>query len=290
MYLIGEITVIPQKLPQHNQLSALRWLARSSHALRLRMALHGGLIVASAFLLTGCISSRYRAAPKSTPPPVTPNRTFPAAPLEAGLTALILYNGPGSWKRNAFWDEYVLTLHNPGTQPVAVTATSLLGPMAAPLVPGENPWALEKASKTLEQRYRDAGIAFVRYTAPGVIIVTAGAAAVVGAGIFTPAAAAAATATTVAVPVYYLAVVIINRTNKAAMEKEFDRRRLILPLTLQPGETRTGSFFFPMVPAPRSLTLGWSSGPEHGEISLSLEFLRGLHVAAPNQPKDDQGH
>jgi RNA polymerase sigma factor (TIGR02999 family) len=34
-----------------------------------------------------------------------------------------------------------------------------------------------------------------------------------------------------------------NHHNKVAMGKEFTRRRLVLPLPLAPGETRTGSFF-----------------------------------------------
>jgi hypothetical protein len=51
-----------------------------------------------------------------------------------------------------------------------------------------------------------------------------------------------------------------------------------LPLTLGPGETRAGSFFFPMVPNPRSLTVCWNSSAGEGETTLELPFLQGLHV------------
>lgn len=106
----------------------------------------------------------------------------------------------------------------------------------------------------------------MRYTVPGVLIAGAGLAIAVssGIGIIGPASAGvslAAGATVVAIPFYYLAVVSINHNNRKTMEREFHRRRLALPLTLTPGETRTGSFFFPMVPSPRSLNLHWSSGP-----------------------------
>jgi hypothetical protein len=67
--------------------------------------------------------------------------------------------------------------------------------------------------------------------------------------------------------------------NKAAIKKEFNRRRVALPLTLGPGETRTGSFFFPMVPNPQSLTVRWTSGAGDGETTLELQFLQGLHVS-----------
>jgi len=62
---------------------------------------------------------------------------------------------------------------------------------------------------------------------------------------------------------------------------EFKQRRLALPLTLAPGEARVGSFFFPMVPNPRALSLHWSTGPSTGDLTLPLESVHGLHVQAP---------
>jgi hypothetical protein len=228
--------------------------------------------------LTGCVSSKYRAAPKDTPVPQLLNVAFTPAPLEAALTTLIAYNGPGSWKRNAFWDEYVVTLHNPGSQPLIVSGTGLVDYAGTVRTAGAQPWALEKESKTLERQYKDAGITFVRYTAPAVIIVGAGAAAISSAGVLTAAGSTAAGATIIALPVYYAVILTINHYNKVAMEEEFNRRRLALPLTLAPGETRTGSLFFPMVPNPRSLGLRWSTGTTSGETVLPLDFLRGLHT------------
>jgi hypothetical protein len=207
------------------------------------------------------------------------NVTFAPAPLAATLNTVITYDGPGSWKREAFWDEYVVTLHNPGSQPLTVPVVELADYAGTGRSAGSNPWALEKESKTLEQKFKNAGVAFVRYTAPGVLILGAGAAAITSAGIFTAAASTAAAATVIALPVYYIGVLTINHHNKVAMEKEFNRRRLVLPLTLAPAETRTGSFFFPMIPSPRSLGLRWASGPETGEAVLPLEFLRGLHTS-----------
>jgi hypothetical protein len=143
---------------------------------------------------------------------------------------------------------------------------------------GSDPWALEKESKTLERRYRDAGVAFARMAAPRVIATTAEPGIVASAGIGSTGAAAAATATAVALPVYGLTVLGINMHNKKAIKKEFDRRRLPLPLALGPGETRTGSLFFPMIPNPQALTLRWTGTAGDGETALDLHFLEGLHV------------
>ena len=234
---------------------------------------------------TGCVSSKYKEAKKDTPPPHLLNVPFPPASLEATLNTLVTYNGPGSWKRNAFWDEYVVTCHNPGRAPLTVSAATLTDFADASRSPGSKPWALEKESKNLEQKYKEAGVAFVRYTAPGVLIVGAGTAAAFSAGIFSAGATTAATATVVVLPLYYITVLAINQHNKVAMEKEFDRRRLALPLTLAPGETRTDSFYFPMMPSPRSLGLRWSSGQQAGETVLPLDFLHGLHEKSPSSSK-----
>jgi len=243
---------------------------------------------------TGCVSTRYKAAPKDTPPPRTLNVTFAPGTLEAALVSLITYNGPGSWKRDAFWDEYVVTLRNSGIVPLLVSDPGLVEFTGASRAVGSEPWALEKSSKTLERQYKDAGIAFVRYTAPGALIFGTGmAVALANTPFFAtwgPATASAgagnaiAAATLVALPVYYGVVLTINHHNKIGMEKEFNRRRLVLPLLLAPGETRTGSLFFPMVPNPRSLRLAWAAGSTRGESVLPLDFLHGLHAAPAKAP------
>jgi hypothetical protein len=236
------------------------------------------LLLASALLFPGCVSSGYRAARKDTPAPQLLNVEFPPGRFDATLISVITYNGPGSWKRNAFWDEYVVTIRNTGSDPMTIGAAGLTDSAGTIRAAGIAPWALEEESRKLEDKYRAAGIAFVRYTTPGLAIVGTGAAAIASAGSFSTAAATAAAATLVALPVYYISVLTINHSNKGAMEREFRRRRLATPLTLGPGESRTGSFFFPMVPAPRSLTLQWSDRSTAGNAAFELPFLRDLHV------------
>jgi hypothetical protein len=232
----------------------------------------------------GCVATKYKLAKKNTPPLQALGVAFPSsAPLQPVLAALIIYGGPGSWKREALWDEYVLTIQNSGKQAVTVDATTLTDSAGNEVAAGVDPWVLEKQSKSLEKQYRGSGLAFVRTAGPAVIIVGAGAAAVAATttSMFISAAAAgAAMATIVALPVYYVSVWGINHHNKKAIVAEFTRRRLPLPLMLAPGETRTGSMFFPMVRDPHSLNLHWSDGTGTGQATLPLDFLHGLHVPA----------
>ena len=241
------------------------------------------LLAAALCLAAACVSPKYKRADKSTPPIQPLNVQFPSSTLDTSLYSQISDGGPGSWKREAFWDEYVLIMHNEGNQALNVASATLTDYAGAVRPAGSDPWALERESKTLEKRYREAGIGFARMAAPRMLVSAAEPGVVASAGIGTTGAAAAAAVTAVALPLYGAAILGINMHNKAAIKKEFNRRCVPLPLTLGPGETRTGSFFFPMVPNPRALTVRWTSSDGDGETTLDLHFLEGLHVTGDPQ-------
>ena len=238
------------------------------------------LACAALWVQTGCVSANYKFASKDTPPAHALNVHFPPAPLEATLASVITDGGPGSWKREEFWDEYVVTLNNTGQQPLQVASVTLVDFAGTSRSAGDDPWALERQSKTLERKYRDSGMAFARIAVPRILVTSAEPVVIASAGVGAAGAAAAATATAEALPVYGLAILGINRHHKSAIKAEFNRRRLPLPLSLAPGETRTGSLFFPMVPNPRSIDLNWSNESDTGDSVLALDFLNGLHVTA----------
>jgi len=242
------------------------------------------VIVSGAIALAACVATKYEKAPQDTAPPVPLNLAAAQPPIELALRTVIVYNGPGSWKREALWDEYVVTIHNQNAQPLTITAAALVDFAGASHAPGVDPWALEKESQTLEQQYQRAGVAFARSAAPHALIIGAGAAAGATGGMLSAAAATAAAASVVALPVYYVVILGVNHSNKTAVTAEFTRRRLVLPLTLTPGELHTGSFFFPMAANPQSLDLQWSSGPARGELVLSLQPLHGLHTTSAPHP------
>ena len=234
-------------------------------------------------LMSACVSPKYKHSSKNTPPIQPLNVKFPSSTLDSSLYSEISDGGPGSWKREAFWDEYIVIMHNEGDQTLNVASATLVDNAGAARPAGSDPWALERESKTLEKRYRDAGVAFSRMAAPRVIASAAEPTVAASAGIGAAGAATAATVTAVVVPVYGATVFGINMHNKAEINKEFNRRRVPLPLTLGPGETRAGSFFFPMVPNPQSLTVRWTGGAGDGATTLDLGFLQGLHVTGDHE-------
>lgn len=217
------------------------------------------------------------------------NVNFPPAALQTSLNSLIIPAGPGSWKRKAFWDEYVVTLHNSGDQPLQVTSMELVDFSGAHRRAGDDPWKLEKESKSLAKQYQDAGTTIVRVAGPRVLVAATESSGATSAIVGGAGAATTATATAIALPVYGATMLGINLHNKKVITAEFNRRRLRLPLVLAGGETKSGSLFFPMVPNPQSLTVNWSSesgsDSRPSESVLPLEFLHGLHVKGP-QAKD----
>jgi len=230
------------------------------------------------WLLVSCTSPKYKSASKNTPPARELAVAFPPAQVATTLNTVIIFSGPGSWKREAFWDEYVVTIRNNGGEPLQVTSATLVDYAGAARLAGDDPWVLERDSKSLERRYKDAGMAFVRIAAPRVLVAAAEPPVVAAAGIGAAGATATATATAVALPVYGLTILGINIHNKAAIKAEFNRRRLPLPLSLAAGESRTGSLFFPMIPNPRSLAVEWSKESGKEDSVLALDFLHGLHM------------
>jgi hypothetical protein len=261
---------------QRNQQANLR-------AWHTKLCIAALLVVAGVMTLSGCISPKYKMARKNTPPAEALSLVFAQPPVQLQVNAVIVYKGPGSWKREALWDEYVITFVNQAEEPLTIAAPMLIGFASTRLQPGVDPWVLEKQSKTLEQRYRSAGLAFARTALPGVAILGAGSASVMASGIFSAGAATAATATVIALPVYYIVVLSVNHVNKSAVKAEFNRRRLVWPLTLGPGETRSGSLFYPMVPSPQSLNAQWTGSTDGGSVIASLQSLRGLHVPSAAQ-------
>jgi hypothetical protein len=235
-------------------------------------------------LTSGCVSSKYRSASPKTPPaqPLNLSAELPAA--TAVLNHVIIYQGPGSWKDAAHWDEYVVAVVNRGSTPLTLDGTTLMGLASKIVQPGVDPWAVEKSSQAEEKRRfglpdgvgfqlgRGSVIAATAATGVGLFSAAAGAtAAEIG-------AVAGATAGLVVVPIYAGVAIHRNSTHRQVIEHEFQTRRLVLPLTLAPGRSAQGSLFFHVTPGPRRLTLRIASAGQVEDLVIDLSPLGGLHL------------
>jgi hypothetical protein len=233
-------------------------------------------LAALSVLLAGCVS------PKYSPPPTWLDLAATQPPAKAVLNAIIISNGPGSWQRDAPWDEYIVMITNLGAQPLDIASAALTDSTGANHAPGADIRMLEKESLILEKKYRDAGVAFTRDSAPVAVTEGRGDPGVGMAAGFSKAGVALMAASAV-VDVLGYHVRKIESLSQAEAGAEFKQRRLALPLALASGEMRAGSLFFPMIPNPRALSLHWSNGASSGDLALALDSVHGLHVKEPAQ-------
>jgi len=249
------------------------------------------LLTGMALMLTGCVTSKkYKMAKKEGMPPA---RMFDwqasASSADLTLHSVIVFKGPGSWKREARWDEYTVTVANRGSAPLVVGEAVLIDLLGQPQVSGVEPWKLEKLSYTNWDKYGKTGLKLLAgagaVTLYGAAVVATSLGSIMGGG----AAAGGGVAILNIIPVVALvditAVAIMNNQNKKKVVAEFNRRRLALPLTIPGGQSVTGSFFFPMTPGPRKMFLRGGRGDQPVELALDLAPLAGLHIKPGAQKK-----
>jgi len=237
-------------------------------------------------LLPGCSSTRYKPASKKTPPPVLLNLPSTEPPIEALLHTVIIYRGPGSWKRDAYWDEYVVTVANRGNALVTIESAWLTDFQDETTEAGTDPWKLETTSRTLVAK----GFGFPRHLSIEIgggltaLALGGGVGALVFSGGFITAGAGAIVGGILILPAIIGTTIYTNIDNRHAIEREFERRRLVLPSVLVPGQLVQGTLFFRISPGPQMLTLKCRIDNEPREVVIDLSPLAGLHLKAKPAP------
>lgn len=242
--------------------------------------------------LTGCVSPKYKRVAENPVPPLTLNLETHTAALAVTLHTVIVYHGPGSWKQEAYWDEYILTLTNQTADVITLDSVELIDVLDHAQHSGTDPWALEKESRANLKKYErigrkvaiGTGLTAAWLVSPPVMWAAAWAGsttwAVVGAGTF------------VGIPVWAVTKLVRTSAARSSIAKEFHRRELVLPLSLPPHSGRSGSFFFPISPGPQRLVLQAAIAGRASTFTLGLTPLKRLHLdpvesarAAPTSAK-----
>jgi hypothetical protein len=248
-----------------------------------QILLLGFAVIVAMVTVTGCASSKYKLAKKDTPPPVLMDLSFNQPPVELVLHTVIVYKGPGSWKRTAYWDEYVLTVANRDELPLSIESATLVDFQDEHNAAGNDPWKLEKQSKTWWKNIRssEAGrlVTLGAGTAASIgVLMAVGPAAILGGSGAALAVGTVAVAAIYALPVYAVVSVVGNISGRHKIKAEFDRRRLALPAIVQAGQVVQGSLFFPITPGPKRLILQYRVGEEARDVDFDLSPIAGLHL------------
>ncbi len=242
------------------------------------------LVLALCLGQAGCVTAKKYKMAKEDAPPVRPlGWTVGTPAADVTLETLIVFKGPGTWKREAKWDEYVVKLTNHGMVPLTIGTVELIDILGQPQVPGVDPWKLEKISSSNWDKYGSTGLQLLAGAGLAIVYVGIGVGVALGgmmggSAVATGGAAFALAAIPIFAVVDLTAVAVMNHNNKAKVRAEFDRRRLVLLLTVAPGASTTGSFFFPMTPGPQRLIVKGQAGDGPLELILELKQLSGLHL------------
>lgn len=226
-------------------------------------------------LLGGCVSAKYKTIEKKTSP-VSLNLTGEKSPVVVSVQSVIVYRGPGSWKRDAYWDEYVVALANQGKTPVTLESVTLTDFTGTASPPSDNPWALEKQSRDRE--------AELRANVKDVLIQIGGGYVIMTAAITGGMAVAGFTGGLLAMPAFVAGTIYANVHQRHLVEEQFAKRRIVLPATIPPGQTAQGSLFFRISPGPRQLAFLVQYDGNYQKVVVGLAPLAGLHFKPKDKP------
>lgn len=253
-------------------------------------------ILLSACVLAGCGGTKVlkESQPIQTTQPLAAESDLR---ITATLDWVIVRDGPGTWAKNADWDEYLLRVNNQSDQPVRVTQLTVIDSLDTKIETQSERKQLVKNSKKTARRYRESGIKVKAGRGAGTMLVAGAAVTAVGVGAAYGAAAGAimsggtavGTAGAAAGGLLLLGPAlavggIVRGVNNSKVNNQIELRQTILPLEIPAGEEFGLNAFFPLAPSPKMVELIYTDAT--GEHSLVIDTgtaLDGLHLEAPTE-------
>jgi hypothetical protein len=213
-----------------------------------------------------------------------------AATAPDGLTVtvhtVLVRNGPGSWVRDADWDEYILTVKNSSRSAMKIEFLRLY----SPYLPASQQSSL--ALQQLEDQSHDTlhNVRDVTVVAgAGTLAAGATVAATAGAGYIGAAAVAPVAMLTLPFLQYPIDQTVerrhLEREDRSLIELTILERGIHPPLEIPPAGETTRSAFFPLTPAPNRLVVDYRIGDDRRSLEVPLTALAQLHLKPGHTPQ-----
>ena len=272
---------------------ALNFVTRRTSRLLAGRHFHRAVVVVFVVLITGCVGTKLLDDPT-----LLPERnslaTVRDAVMAATLDWVIVRDGPGTWAKNADWDEYLLRLENRSTTNLRITEVYIEDSMGIKVFPGRDRKRLIAGSKQVAERYKDADIKIKAGTGTAVMVATVLGTTLVGASVVQLGLAYASFASLLGISTSVGAVVttagaglvlvgpamvIRNRRNQRKVDARIQDVRSRLPFPVEAGMVKQAALFFPISPSPRHVVISYSRGESIQTLRLETrESLAGLHL------------
>ena len=128
-------------------------------------------MVGPVLLLFGCASTKVLDEP-TLPPEGNPLAVARDQTTTATLDWVIVRNGPGTWSKNADWDQYLLRIENQSNAALVLDETFLEDSTGTKVYPELGRQALRTGSKQVAKRYKDAEVRVKAGTGTAVMAAT----------------------------------------------------------------------------------------------------------------------
>lgn len=209
--------------------------------------------------------------------------------IAVDLYWVIIRNGPGSWAKNADWDEYIIHFHNISGEPLTITNVALYDYLGNRVETQLDLNKLIKGSKKAEERYQIANVRVEAGMGTKNMLITGGAATAAGVGAIAaavthPFAAGAGAAALAGVGLVLVGpVILVSGVNKSInnnkLNEEIKKRATVLPHVLSGSGSVNMDLFYPLSPSPKSIQVEYQiKGVEHELKIDTSEALEGLHI------------
>jgi hypothetical protein len=251
---------------------------------RMKLLLPLACMASLAMVTSGCARTRVlkEAVPVAAAAPVA----AADASLQLTLQHVIVRDGPGSWSKRAMWDEYVVQVRNLGDVPLSVEQVVIYDSFGHRVEQQFDLRALARASKQSLTLHRGQGLAVKPGAAPGLYIAGGAVVATYGAAAATLGSALGTSSSLVAAGVGIatggatLLVVGVDRiVQKKRINRQLGERAFGAAAMLAPQQDKSGSLFFPIVPAPQRIAVVYRTPAGSRETSIDLtRVLTGLHL------------
>jgi hypothetical protein len=218
--------------------------------------------------------------------------------ITATIDWVIVRDGPGTWAKNADWDEYLLRVNNESDQPIQVTRVTVVDSLDTQIESQAGRKQLVKNSKKTARRYKKSGVKVKAGRGAGTMIVAGAAVTAVGVGAATAVAygnimgAAAGTSASAGAAVGGLLLLgpalavggVVRGVNNSKVNKRIEERQTVLPLEVPANVEQDLDVFFPLAPSPKLVELVYSDATgEHILLIDTNAALEGLHIEQPTE-------
>ena len=219
--------------------------------------------------------------------------------LAVTVDSLIVRDGPGTWARNADWDEYRLTVHNLAETPVWLDRVFVVDTLDHAVDVGSSRKELVRQSKEVVRRHEDAGLDIKAGAGTSTLLTSgtvvsavglgtvsaAGTGALVSGGMASVGGAAAAASGMLLVGPALITSGIVRGVNNAKVNDRIESEHTELPILIPAAEKKHLNLFFPLIPSPQQLVLAFRDGDAVRQLVLDTSSaLAGLHSAGEDPP------